>query len=322
MPRMSRKWLAVAAKAAISILLIWFLLDRVDVTKVVARTRTLEALDIVLCLLVLVVQTGLVAVRWWLVAQVTDTALALPAALRILIIGMFFNQTLPSSVGGDAVRVWLVTREEVPLGKAINVVLCDRVLALVVLIGIIGATLPAIYSRVGDEATRAALAILVGSGAIALVAFVIAGEHLATMLRRWRLTRPFGDLASDFRRLFTRQTAIIPFVLSGIIHLMTVFAIIVLAWALKLEVTFLDGLMVVPTVLLLTTLPISVAGWGVREGAMVVGFGFIGVSADGTLALSVIFGLTLILVSLPGGVLWLIGRSRGEPPPNLATLPS
>lgn len=318
---MSRKWLAVAAKAAISVLLIWFLLERVDVTKVVARARTLDMFDATLCLVVLAVQTGLVTVRWWLVARITDAALALSAALRILLIGMFFNQTLPSSVGGDAVRVWLVTREGVPLGKAVNVVLCDRVLALVVLVALIGATLPAIYARVGDEATRVALAALVGFGAAGLAGFLVAGEHLADLLRRWRLTRPFGNLASDFHRLFTRPAAIAPLVLSAVIHLLTVLAVMLLAWGLDIQARFLDGLMIVPTVILLTTLPISVAGWGVREGAMVAGFGLIGVPADGALALSVLYGLATIIVSLPGGIAWLIGRSRGEPPSSLASVP-
>lgn len=318
---MNRKWLAVAAKAAISVLLIWFLLDRVDVTKVVARARTLDTVDAMLCLIVLAVQTGLVTVRWWLVARITDTALGLPAALRILLIGMFFNQTLPSSVGGDAVRVWLVTREGSSLGKAVNVVLCDRVLALVVLVGLIGATLPAIYARVDDEATRVALAALVGFGAIGLIGFLIAGEGLARLLQRWRFSRPFGNLASDFRRLFTRPAAIAPLALSAVIHLLTVFTVMLLAWGLGIKAGFFDGMMIVPTVVLLTTLPISVAGWGVREGAMVAGFGLIGVPADGALALSVLFGLATIVISLPGGIVWLAGRSRGESPPGLGSLP-
>lgn len=318
---MNRKWLAIAVKAAISILLIWFLLDRVDVTKVVARSRTLDVADALLCLAILVIQTGLVTFRWWLVARITDTALSLPAALRILLIGMFFNQTLPSSVGGDAVRVWLVTREGSSLGKAINVVLCDRVLALVVLVGLIGATLPAIYARVEDQAMRAALATLVGLGGVGLIGFLIAGESLAALLQRWRLTRPFGNLASDFRRLFTRTAAIAPLALSAIIHALTVLTVMLLAWGLGIQAGFLDGLMIVPTVVLLTTLPISVAGWGVREGAMVAGFGLVGVPADAALALSVLYGLATIVVSLPGGIVWLAGRSRGEPPPNLGVMP-
>jgi glycosyltransferase 2 family protein len=90
-----------------------------------------------------------------------------------------------------------------------------------------------------------------------------------------------------------------------------------LAWGLELPITFVEALIVVPTVLLLTTLPVSVAGWGVREGAMVAGFGFLGIPAEGALTVSVLFGVAQILVSLPGGVVWMLGRPKGEPPPEL-----
>lgn len=307
---MKGKWLA-AAKAAISILLIWYLLDRVDVAKVLARVRRLDVLEAAMALGVLVAQAGLVTVRWWMVARITETALSLVAALRILLIGMFFNQTLPSSVGGDAVRVWLVTREGPPLGKAVNVVLCDRVLALVVLIGLIGASLPAIYTRVADDTTRTALLLLVGISAGGMAIFLALGERVAALLRRWRFTRPFGQLASDFRLLFTRPASASGLMLlSAFIHIMTIATVTLLAWGLELSVGFVDAFAIVPTVLLLTTLPISVAGWGVREGAMIAGFGFVGIPADDALALSVLFGVAQIVIAMPGGLVWLADRPR------------
>jgi uncharacterized membrane protein YbhN (UPF0104 family) len=60
------------------------------------------------------------------------------------------------------------------------------------------------------------------------------------------------------------------------------------------------------------TLPISIAGWGVRETAMVGLFGLIGVPNEGALVLSVLFGLIGIAVAIPGGVVWLASRDRGE----------
>lgn len=310
---MNRKQLALIAKAAISALLIWYLLERVDLAQIVARARALDAGEASLSILVLALQTAFVTIRWWLLTRVVGAELRLSAALRILLIGMFFNQTLPSSVGGDAVRVWLVTREGTTLGKALNVVLCDRVLAMMVLVGIIGASLPAVYARIEDEATRAALTILVALSGLGLAVFLVMGTHVAHLLRRWNLTRPFGNLATDFHQIFKRPAPLTVLIaLSAAIHLQTVAVVMVLADGLELPVTFIDSLVVVPTVILLTTLPVSVAGWGVREGAMVAGFGLLGVAADGALALSVLFGVATIVISLPGGLVWLVGRPRGE----------
>jgi hypothetical protein len=62
-------------------------------------------------------------------------------------------------------------------------------------------------------------------------------------------------------------------------------------------------------VILMMIVPISIGGWGVREGAFIFLLGHLGVSSAESFLLSVLFGLTLILASLPGIVFWLL-----EPP--------
>jgi hypothetical protein len=57
-------------------------------------------------------------------------------------------------------------------------------------------------------------------------------------------------------------------------------------------------------------LPISLAGWGLREGAAVVAFGALGLPADQALGASIAFGLTLAAVSMLGGILWLVDRRQ------------
>ena len=64
-------------------------------------------------------------------------------------------------------------------------------------------------------------------------------------------------------------------------------------------------MMIVPPVTLIQLVPVSLAGWGVREAALVVALGSFGVPAEAALAISVLVGLCLILVGLPGGLIWL-----------------
>jgi hypothetical protein len=84
------------------------------------------------------------------------------------------------------------------------------------------------------------------------------------------------------------------------------FAVIVfaIARAMQIDVTVRDCVLLVPPVILVTVIPVSIAGWGLREGAMVVAFGFINVPAGAAFAMSVLFGLTLAVASLPGSLLW------------------
>ena len=55
-------------------------------------------------------------------------------------------------------------------------------------------------------------------------------------------------------------------------------------------------------------IPISIAGWGVREGVMVVLLGLIGISSESALALSILYGIILTIVGLMGGIFWLFER--------------
>ncbi len=96
-------------------------------------------------------------------------------------------------------------------------------------------------------------------------------------------------------------------------HLLTIATVTLFARGTGISLSFFNCLLIVPTVMLVTTIPISIAGWGVRESAMVAGFGLIGMAPGDALALSVLYGLFTILIALPGGVVWLVTRPRGRP---------
>ena len=72
-----------------------------------------------------------------------------------------------------------------------------------------------------------------------------------------------------------------------------------------LNISLFGMLLVVPITNLLMALPISIAGWGVREGVMIAGLGYLNVSAEAAFALSILYGLLMLVVSLPGLVDWI-----------------
>ena len=69
-------------------------------------------------------------------------------------------------------------------------------------------------------------------------------------------------------------------------------------------------LLLAPLVTLVTTVPISVGGWGVREGAMVTALGLVNIPPSVALAVSIQFGLIMLVVGLPGGVLAFFGNQH------------
>lgn len=310
---MLRSWLPLVLKAIITISLIAWLFQRVDLRPFIDRFARIDLALAFAAIAMMMVQLLLTGWRWWLVGCAIGAPLARPIAFRLTLIGQFFNQTLPSAIGGDAIRAWFATREGIPLAKAIGSVFADRIIAMVMLVAIVAATLPLFFARITDSAPRLGIGVLVGGTAVGVAIFLGLGERVAALLQRHRLTRPLAHLVNDVRAVLVGPTYPLSIgVASIVVHL----GVIVSAWlaarALSLDVTLIDCLLLIPPIVVLTMLPISIAGWGVRESATVVGFGFLGVSASDALALSVAFGLVQIAVGLPGGAVWLAQRRPAD----------
>jgi len=310
---MIKKWLALALKFVVSGALIWFLLSNIDLASAKARLLEVAPGMLAACLGVLMVQMAFIAVRWQAVLAAIESPLPFAEAVRIYWIGIFFNQTLPSSVGGDAVRMYIARRHGLTLSGAVNGVLLERAAIMVTLVLLVAAMQPVFLPRVGAENQGWIMGTvaLFFVGALAGLGVLMALDRMPGSLHRWRIVRGLAMLAADARKVFLSplDTAKVLFwCLAG--HVNVTFALFLLALGLGLEVTFVDCLALFPPVLLVTTLPISVAGWGVREGAMVAAFALVGVPNEGALVLSLLFGLIGIVMALPGGVIWLLSRDR------------
>jgi uncharacterized membrane protein YbhN (UPF0104 family) len=80
--------------------------------------------------------------------------------------------------------------------------------------------------------------------------------------------------------------------------------------AFDVPLTWGQGVVILPVVLLLTSLPISFAGWGLREGAMIIALGVYGVTQETALALSLVYGILHLVSGVPGLVLWVLEKRR------------
>jgi uncharacterized protein (TIRG00374 family) len=261
------------------------------------------------------VQLLLAGWRWALIGAAIGGPPRRGSIIRLTFVGQFFNQTLPSAIGGDAVRAWMAAREGLPTGKAVSGVVADRVVGLVVLLLISAATLPLFVARVPETLVRAGVFATVLGSLFVLALFCIFAKPVAVRLRDIRFARPFANLALDLRHVLigSRQSPLIVG-LAILVHLLVIASAYFLAVGLGLTITYIDCMVMFPLVVLLTMLPISIAGWGVREAAMVAAFAYVGVDAPGALALSVAFGLVQVAIGLPGGLLWFKGAVPAAPP--------
>jgi uncharacterized protein (TIRG00374 family) len=249
--------------------------------------------------------------RWRAILACLGHALPTDAIARALYIGAFFNQVLPSSIGGDAWRIWFCARAGVPLGVAANSVLIERLVGLMAVLLCFCLTFPVLLRRVGDDPVRWLLWLMFAS--CFTVAFGLA--FIAIAARKLKGLRLLGPLAALGHALSSvARSRDVPLLLwTGVLgQLVAIIAFFLVGRSVGAPLSFGDCAVTLAPGLLVALVPISLGGWGVREGAFMVLLGFYGISAEQSLVISVLFGLALLAASLPGLVLWF-GQPTGGP---------
>jgi uncharacterized membrane protein YbhN (UPF0104 family) len=153
---------------------------------------------------------------------------------------------------------------------------------------------------------------MIGFGAtIGAMVFVFIGARFQKSFDRWALTR---HLAAAARVAATLCGSLHSFAFvmacSIAIHLITIAAAWCCVKAIAAPVSFLQVLFLMPPVLLVSTVPISIAGWGVRETSMIAAFGVAGLAQGDGLTLSILFGAASFAVGVIGGIVWIVSGLR------------
>jgi uncharacterized membrane protein YbhN (UPF0104 family) len=303
MLRLARPGWQTGAKLAVSAGLLLWLFGKVqadELSLVVAGDwLTIVGVWLLLCALPFVQ-----AVRWRLIAASLDAPIPFSAAVKNIYIGHFFNQVLPSAIGGDAVRIWKLTRL-MPVHTAVSSIALDRVVALVAVLIILAVGSGLLLHIVPAGPARWSLFAIVMACGFGLLLLLSADRiPLPVAIRRFRVTDVLYAVPPAARRLCGDPGRLVPaLAISIVIHFGVGTSLWMLARSCNAEAPITAFLLLAPLVTLVTTIPISVGGWGVREGAMVTALGLVGVSPAIALSVSIQFGLIMLIVGLPGGVL-------------------
>lgn len=295
-PGLPRGKLVFAARWAVTVLAFWVVFHSIDVAAVADLIGRAAPLALGVAGLVVIAQFAVLVWRWQLVIHVLGGKAVGFGPLALLLGHSFLiGQVLPSSVGGDVARTVLHSRSTGAAAAARSVI-CDRLLGFAALALLAIPALPVIAEMIGGVTPFLTMTILV-LGIMTAVALVLAysltygfpwlGRHLATVA---------GDLRITLR---SGKTGLLAMALGIGSSLSGVLLIYCIGSAIGADLRVLDCLVLVPPALLVSALPISLGGWGVREGALVAAFSLVHADPAVVAATSVMFGLTTPLV---GGV--------------------
>lgn len=306
-------------KFLITICAIIFLLLYVDRNALLDRLRHIPLSFIAIALMLGLAQIMIVGYRWSILAHFfsASESVSISPSLRqyqlINYSSQFVNQVLPF-LAADALRIVYARAAGTSLKASFLSVVFDRGIALLALVGLCVVALiasPWIGSLPGLRLMVVTLAGLALFGSTLALLF---GEALASVFAENRILRVFSELLRSFRRLFLRVKVIMPVLLLALcVHGISIAIFWLLCLGQRLPVSIIDMLTIVPFLLIGAAIPISVAGWGVREGLAVALLTGIGVSAEGALAASLSFGSVSLVAALPGAATLLMLPTRTEP---------
>ncbi len=305
------KHFLVLLKLGATVALFWFVFSKVDLAELAARmTPGQIATALAAGVSALTLQAYLVAHRLRLCTRMLGHHIPLFSSWVASQYAGFFSHTPISFVGGDAMRVWHMVKSGIPLPDAAKAVVLDRALGFLGMMMLVVASAPALSAVIKDPSMWTGFLLLAGSGTAAGVVFLLLGG-LRPLPGRSRLLRWLSEFATLSRYMRVHAGDSVKAVLLGL----AVTAINVIAiWAIGLGYNSGLGLAVAfsaaPIVFLISMIPISVAGWGLREGAFVVALGLFDISPATALSLSITFGIAVLLAYAPAPVLWFLARRR------------
>ena len=245
-------------------------------------------------------QTVLSAWRWRYTAKRLGLNLSLRDAVREYYLAIFINQVCPGGIVGDLSRAWRHARTA-ETGPAVRAVILERLSGQMVMIVLsLGAVAALPEDVIGD----------VPYGWVFLVILSLVTVVVMTLVRR----RSSGNeslvekLLHDTRiAVCSREALPRQLISSSIIVASYLLTFVIAARAIGSYTPLATLVPLIPIVLLAMLLPISIAGWGVREGVAALLWAAAGLSAVEGAAISATYGLLILISSLPGAGVLLVG---------------
>jgi uncharacterized membrane protein YbhN (UPF0104 family) len=315
---LTRRIASIVLKLAVSVALLALLFSRVDVARLWTDVRqaSLSWMAVALALYSLTI-LGMVW-RWWLLLEAQDVDMPFRALYASMSVALFFNNFLPSNIGGDVVRIAdsaKVTRSKT---LAATVVLADRIMGMMalVLIAAIGVSLVTTAGRgalpIWPRWLWAGFTTGIIAGSLALwspggVGWLL--RPLTTLHPEWVSGR-IGTITMTLERFRAHIPAVVTcFGTAVCVQLGSVTLGWAVAHSLRIPISAVDLAVLVPVAGVVQMIPVSVNGFGVREATYSLYFTRIGLPIEQAILLSLTSTAVVMLYSLTGAAVY-VGRGH------------
>lgn len=319
------KRLLFILKIMVTLAVLYFALRNVTIDEYKNAISVLRPQVFLFLIFTVVLQVVILAYRWfYLMFHTAKVKMSHSDSIVGTLMSFFFSQGLPASLGADAFRVWWSVKRGVSSRSAIQIVFFDRIYGLIALtIACFGSVLYFFMLKKKFTSQVISLGLVIGIVSIILFLCVMPfrlgfSQYMVKISQRFPLwISKIIAWGGQVRATLSQHNGSQSFVLIGssfLTHCMVILQAYAVGHLLCPEkISLLICILAVPPALMISYMPFSIAGWGVREASMVMSFGLFGISAATAVIISITIGLVVLVTSLLGGAFWIIGyRKRHE----------
>lgn len=313
--------LSLLLRFGLSGALLLYLFNKMDKDKMIEVVKNADLNFIILALIIYFIVNIIILIRWDIFIRALGLKVPLRSVVRCFFIGSFFNLFLPSSTGGDVVKMLGLFRDTPEKAKVVASVVLDRLWGFVSIVIVALGAFAFGYRYIRDNSILISIFIL-GTVSVLMI-LVLFNERLYEFVCRvfnklphikeklMRLHYAIILVKTKYRELF------ITVGLSCLNQVILAFDFYLIARALHQDIPMIYFLIFVPLICVVSALP-SIGGLGVRDAGAAFLFAKIGMSTATAVSMSLISFLFMIAVGLTGGVIYVTTVSSRRVQPDQA----
>lgn len=311
---MVKKIIKVSIRLLIGIVILFFLSNSFNLSEAINAILDASLYWIVFSLCIILALRVIVVFRWKIILDYQKLFVPLIELVKINYVSSAVGQVLPGGIGGDLLRGYKLNQKYNQLSNTTSSIILDRILGIVsmIIVALIGSI---ISDLIGLEYN---LSIYLLSLLVIIVLFFVAGDKLNIAQQYFQkiknkrilnVLKKIEDLyhsVTDLKKV--KSIFVSVFSISIIVQLLRCLIFYLLFLAFGYSINFIYFIIAIPITLVLSIIPISIAGLGVREGSLVYFFTSIGISAEVCIGVGLLFHVLQIVASLPGIGIWIFEK--------------
>lgn len=311
----NKKTIRLALRIIISISLIIYLFETQfkDFSEIIKILKSSNKIMLLLSLSTHIFGVWITAYRWQTLLKTQSIRLSITTLSATVLIGLFFNNFLPTSIGGDVFRTYDVSEKaKIPLSTSASIILVER------FTGVVSAAVYAVaalfmgFTAIGNQSIMIPIIIFfVISVVIAVIIINPSIFGIKKLFNKFNFMRKIKEkLSNVINTLASFKNYKIVLLKVLIYSLLLQFAVILnyylAALAVGIDLSLAAFIFIVPVVSIITMIPISIGGIGLRENSIVFIMAAMGVTNEKAAVCSLLILIMLIIVGIVGGIVYVV----------------